>query len=195
MRIQRSAEHRIVPWANGLGITADVFLAPADSADWAWRVSIADVTDDVPFSMMPGIDRHIMVAQGVGMGLVIDGAAEVRMDRTSAPLAFRGEAITTCRLLDGPIADLNLMVRRTAGRGSLRAVRLRGGDTFVAAAGDVAVVVLDGDLDLARPAAAEFGDRLHTFDAILIEPTDGAVVLHTTSGAEFAVAEFVAGQR
>ena len=88
MRIQRFADHRIVPWANGLGVTADVCLWPLDAVEWTWRLSIADVSHDLPFSVMPGVDRHIMVANGAGMGLVIDGAAEVRMDRTSPCLLY-----------------------------------------------------------------------------------------------------------
>lgn len=165
MRIQRCADHRIVPWANGLGITADVFLSPPDAVDWTWRLSIADVTDDVPFSLMPGIDRHIMVANGVGMALQIDDAPEVRMDEQFGPLAFDGDSVTTCRLLDGPINDLNLMVRRGSAVGSLRSIRLRPGATLSTEPDDVAVVVLSG--------AMRLGDsELGGFDAVQLDRDD-----------------------
>ena len=159
MHIQRSAEHRIVPWANGMGVTADVFLSPPDVDEWSWRLSIADVSDDLPFSTMPGIDRHILVASGAGMALTIDGAPEHRMDRTTPPLSFDGESVTTCRILDGPIADLNLMVRRATGSGALRTVRLSMGQTVLLAGGDVALVVLDGTVRFD-------GQDLVTFDAL-----------------------------
>ncbi|MCU1368508.1 MAG: hypothetical protein JWL72_983 [Ilumatobacteraceae bacterium] len=159
MQIQRSADHRIVPWANGLGVTADLFLWPPDAGVWMWRLSIADVTDDVPFSVMPGIDRHITVAQGAGMTLTIDGAPPVRMDRTSPPLSFDGESTTTCRLLDGPIADLNLMVRRGMHVGSLRLEPLAAGQTLTTVVDDVAVVVLDGSVRVAH-------EDLQPFDAV-----------------------------
>ncbi|MCU1399127.1 MAG: hypothetical protein JWN62_2236 [Acidimicrobiales bacterium] len=159
MQIQRSANHRIVPWANGLGVTADVFLWPPDAGVWIWRLSIADVTDDVPFSVMPGIDRHITVAQGSGMALTIDGAPAVRMDMTSPPLSFDGESTTTCRLLDGPIADLNLMVRRGMHVGSLRVERLTAGQTLTTVVDDVAVVLLDGAIRVAH-------QDLQPFDAV-----------------------------
>lgn len=159
MQIQRSADHRIVPWANGLGVTADVFLWPPDAAVWIWRLSIADVTDDVPFSSMLGIDRHIAVVQGVGMSLTIDGAPPVRMDRNAPPLSFDGESITTCRLLDGPIADLNLMVRRGSHVGSLRLLPLASGHTLTTIPNDVAVVLLDGAVRVAH-------EDLRPFDAV-----------------------------
>ncbi len=182
MHILRSADHRIVPWANGLGITADVVLSPPPPDEWTWRLSIADVTDDVPFSIMAGIDRHIVVAQGVGMALRIDGRPEVRMDRATPPLPFDGDATTTCRLLDGPIADLNLMVRRSEATGSLRVVRLRDGDVFTAAFDDVAIVVLDGEVNVA-------GSVLSTFDALHFDgASPAATSITATTSAELAVA-------
>lgn len=180
MRVQRSAEHRIVPWANGLGITADVFLWPAGVEDWTWRLSLADVTDDVPFSRMVGIDRHIMVANGAGMGLTIDGAAEVRMDEQFGPLTFDGDVVTTCRLIDGPINDLNLMVRRGRAVGSLRSVRLAPGSTLATEADDVAVVVLAGSVGIGL-------DSLTPFDAVLLDAAD-RTSFSTDDGAWCAVA-------
>jgi environmental stress-induced protein Ves len=175
MRIQRSADHRVVPWDNGLGITADVFLSPPDVTRWTWRLSIADVTDDVPFSVMPGIDRHIMVAQGAGMGLVIDGGAEHRMDGSTPALSFDGESDTTCRLLDGPIADLNLMVLRGTARGWLRRVTVGAGRSFSTSRDDVAIVVLSGSVQVA-------GEDLATFDAVLLEDDDEVVVQGISDG-------------
>ena len=180
-RVQRSAEHRIVPWANGLGITADVFLWPPDVDEWTWRLSIADVTDDVPFSVMPGIDRHIMVAQGAGMGLVIDGAPERRMDLSTPPLSFDGEATTTCRLLDGPIADLNLMVRRGRAVGSLRHAAVATGAVWSTRADDVALVVLDG-----RATAGDI--ELATFDAVRLADESDGVSITAASATSLAVA-------
>lgn len=180
MRIQRSSEHRIVPWANGLGITADVSVFPPGTHRWEWRLSIADVTDDVPFSSMPGIDRTIMVAQGAGMALVIDGAQEVPMLRTSPPLAFSGDSTTTCRLLDGPIADLNLMTRRGSAIGTMRVLSLSTGEAATMDGDDVAVVVLEG--------MALVGDEeITTFDAVLNE-NGVAITITAVEPCELAVA-------
>jgi environmental stress-induced protein Ves len=189
MRIQRSAEHRVVPWANGLGVTADVFLGPAGADDWTWRLSIADVSDDLPFSYMPGIDRHIVVAQGEGMALTIDGAPEHRMDRSTPPLSFAGESATTCRLLDGPIADLNLMLRRGRATGGLRVVAVPPAMAVMTWPGDVAVVVLDGSVNVGP-------DALTTFDAVLLQDDSYpvAALVAGAAGARVAVATVNAWQ-
>lgn len=155
-----------MPWANGLGITADVCLSPPDTADWTWRLSVADVSDDVAFSSMPGIDRHILVAQGAGIALVIDRAPEVRIDQPFGPFAFDGDDETVCRLLDGPVQALNLMLRRGRGLGSLRSVRLRPGGSFASEDDDVAVVVLDGTLH--ADAMLDDDATLTSFDAALL---------------------------
>lgn len=180
MRVQRSAEHRVVPWANGLGVTADVCTWPSETTDWTWRLSIADVTDDVPFSSMPGVDRHITVASGSGMALTIDDAAEVRMDRTTAPLSFSGDGFTTCRLLDGPIADLNLMVRRGRATGRLTIARLTDRQQLVPDADTVAAVVLDGSVIVG-------GSSLAPFDVVLFEGEE-AIAISATSATVVALA-------
>ena len=162
MHIQRSAEHHVVPWANGLGVTADVFLWPAGADDWTWRLSIADVSDDLPFSFMPGIDRHIVMAQGEGMAVTIDGAPEHRMDRSTPPLFFAGESATSCRLLDGPIAGLNLMLRRGRATGGLRVISVPPAMAIKPSPGDVAIVVLDGSVTVGAT-------MLTTFDAVLLQ--------------------------
>lgn len=182
MRIQRSAEHRVVPWANGLGVTADVFLSPPDTDDWTWRLSIADVSNDLPFSCMPGIDRHILVAMGEGMALTIDGAPELRMDRKTPPLTFAGESATKCRLLDGPIADLNLMTRRGRATGRLRVVAVPSATAVVPERADVAVVVLDGVLTMD-------GAELMPFDAVLLgSSAQAGRLLGGATGARLAIA-------
>lgn len=169
-----------MPWANGLGISADVFLWPPDTADWTWRLSLAVVPGDVPFSVMPGIDRHIVVAQGVGMALTVDGGAEHRMDRSSPPFSFDGESATTCRLLDGPVADLNLMVRRDSAVGSIRTIRLRAGLEVAPAGDDVALIVLEG-------IVVGFDAQLNVFDAVLFDSSSTLANIATDSDATVAM--------
>ncbi len=178
--IRRSGDHRIAAWANGLGTTAEVCQWPTGRADWTWRLSIADVACDGPFSVMPGVDRHIAVAQGVGMGLIVDGAEEVRMDRTSPPLSFSGDVTTTSRLLDGPIADLNLMVRRSRAVGRLTVTRVAEGQLIALDRDTVAAVVLEGSVVVG-------GSTLEPFDAALFDGGD-TTTLFADSAAVVAVA-------
>lgn len=111
------AEHRVMPWKNGLGTTREIAIDPSgaalDGAGFRWRLSIADVGQSGPFSAFPGIDRTIMVISGHGMALSVAGQAPRRLDRCFEPFQFSGDVATDCQLIDGPIQDFNLMVNRT----------------------------------------------------------------------------------
>jgi environmental stress-induced protein Ves len=114
-RIVGAAGHRVMPWKNGGGATAEIAIGP-DRASVAggfdWRVSIATVATDGPFSAFPGYDRLITLLGGKGMILTFDGHERHVLDRKFEPFAFAGERATTCRLVDGACEDLNLMVAR-----------------------------------------------------------------------------------
>ncbi|PWI44857.1 HutD family protein [Streptomyces sp. ICBB 8177] len=131
----------VTPWKNGGGSTRGLASSPSGStlADFDWRVSVAEVGADGPFSAFPRIDRVIMLVDGGTMVLDVDGVAHTlgRFDS----LAFDGEAATTCRLPSGPTRDLNLMTRRGRARGSLVAVDVAGQYETVVGEGDVAVLV------------------------------------------------------
>jgi environmental stress-induced protein Ves len=109
-------DHLVMPWKNGLGTTREIAIDPpgASMADagFCWRLSIADVAQSGPFSSFPGIDRTIMVIKGNGMVLRVAGQPSRRLARFE-PFAFSGDAATACELIDGPIQDFNLMVRRS----------------------------------------------------------------------------------
>ncbi|MCZ0978790.1 HutD family protein [Streptomyces diastatochromogenes] len=113
-QILRASDRTPAPWKNGGGITTEVVAHPrgAGTEDFAWRISVADVASSGPFSTFEGVDRIITVVEGPGMALTVDGTEHL-VDTRYAPLAFSGEATTDCRLLDGPIVDFNVMVRRT----------------------------------------------------------------------------------
>lgn len=102
-------------WRNGGGWTRELLAAPA-GAGWRVRVSVADIESDGPFSAFPAVQRHFAVLQGAGVELTIDGARHT-VTRGGPALCFDGAVATTCRLLDGPTRDLNLMVRE--GKGAL----------------------------------------------------------------------------
>jgi uncharacterized protein len=109
------------PWKNGGGATREIAAYPPGSTfdDFAWRVSIADVDADGPFSRFAGIDRTIVLLDGNGMELVLDGAAGHRLDQPFEPFEFAGETGVAAVLIDGPTRDFNLMVRRELATGSL----------------------------------------------------------------------------
>ena len=112
-RLVRADDVAPRPWRNGLGRTRELWAGP-DAAHWRVRISVADIEADGPFSAYAGVQRWFAVLKGAGVELCIDGTAH-RLTRIDPPLAFAGDATTTCRLLDGPTRDLNLMLRDADG--------------------------------------------------------------------------------
>jgi uncharacterized protein len=115
------------PWKNGGGVTSEVmaFPAGADLDAFDWRISIAQVESDGPFSKFPGIDRTLCILDGEGIFLDVGGRLQ-KLTSRSMPFRFSGDADSSARLLGGPISDLNVMSRR--GRTEHRVLRLGGGE-------------------------------------------------------------------
>jgi environmental stress-induced protein Ves len=145
------------PWRNGGGLTRELLAWPSRD-DWALRISVADIRADGPFSAFPGVDRWFAVLEGSGVLLGLpDGRRSV--ETVDAPLAFRGESAPPCELLDGPTRDLNLMIRRGAGRGAMQ--RAQVGEDFAPRAhfralftADALMLQHDGSDALRLPAFA-----------------------------------------
>jgi environmental stress-induced protein Ves len=123
-RVLSPADYRRMPWKNGGGQTHEIAVHPdgAGSAAFAWRVSVAEVAQDGPFSRFPGVDRTLVLLAGNGIRL--EGAgAPLDLRTPYEPITFTGEAELDCKLADGPVRDFNLMVRRTAATGEVIVVR------------------------------------------------------------------------
>ena len=143
----RAEDHERMPWANGGGTTYQVATGPdgagLDSFDW--RVSLADIDAGGPFSAFPGIDRVLMVMDGPGIELVVDGRF-VPLGPLD-PLGFDGEADTSCRLVGGPTRDLNLMTRRGRCTGTVDVLAVGDGHRVdPVEGGTVLVVVVTGEV-------------------------------------------------
>ncbi|MGW1865555.1 HutD/Ves family protein [Streptomyces mauvecolor] len=156
MRTLRAAARRAVPWKNGGGVTCGIAAHPegAGTADFEWRVSLAEVGADGPFSGFPGVDRILTVVEGAGMDLTVDGQRRL-VDERFVPQHFPGDAPTDCRLLAGPVVNFNVMFRR--GRPAPAVAVVRGGLTVSEPA---LIVALDA------PARVD-GVRLGPYDAVL----------------------------
>lgn len=169
-RILRACDRTPMPWSNGGGVTREIAADPAGAgmADFGWRVSLADVVGDGPYSALPGVDRIITVVDGAGMVLTIDGVTHAPI-RPLRPFAFSGDAATDCRLTGGPIVNLNVMTRR--GRATASAGIVDGAHTATAPEGGAVLLValaesVDYDLGLGSD-----GGRLDRFDAVLLPGT------------------------
>ena len=118
VRHLRESDAVMQPWRNGGGSTSEI-AACIEDGRMVWRVSVADVASDGPFSDFAGYDRIIMLLEGPGMALAFGDRPEVKLVRKWRPLPFDGGWNTRCRLLDGPVRDLNLMVDHARARGRL----------------------------------------------------------------------------
>ncbi|TRZ72419.1 MAG: hypothetical protein D4R95_05210 [Actinobacteria bacterium] len=118
MIVQKAIERIGVPWRNGLGVQYEIICDGSLPDDWTWRLSTADITRDVPFSVFLNVDREFCVADGNGVTLNINGVDHRCEPKSVTP--FRGDDLVFATLIDGPVRALNLMVRDGAKQRSLR---------------------------------------------------------------------------
>jgi environmental stress-induced protein Ves len=127
-----------MPWTNGMGTSFEIASDRDASNHWSWRVAIAPVVVDGPFSSLAGVDRELVVIEGNGMVLDIDGKSFECLP--GQIVKFSGDAITHARLVDGQVFDLGLMTVRDSISGSMNAANA--GDVIesdvIVAVGDAA---------------------------------------------------------
>lgn len=125
-----STDFRTMAWKNGGGTTIEMLTSPdgAGLANFDWRISMARVETNGPFSSFEGIDRTICILDGAGLVLKPHQRGSVILDTRSAPFAFPGDLPLDAFLIDGPITDLNIMARR--GRFRAFVSRLSGPDVI-----------------------------------------------------------------
>jgi uncharacterized protein len=161
-RVLRWDDLAVTPWKNGGGGTRSLAAAPegaATTADFDWRVSVADVASDGPFSAFPGVARVLMLVDGAEMILTVDGATH-RLGPGES-LAFSGAADTSCRVPSGPTRDLNLMTRNGRADGSLQAVTVAGEyETALGKGESVVLVALTPGLSLEHAGGPGTGTTL-----------------------------------
>jgi len=173
-RVVRNHDLVRVPWKNGGGTTAEVACFPEGSGfeTFGWRISMADVETDGPFSTFPGIDRTLIVVEGTGLELDVEGAS-YRLDKTSPKLSFSGDDSTVGRLLSGPIRDLNVMTRR--GRFTHRTRLVRSGVALLAEDACAAfILALDGPFDVTLDGTIH---SLQALDTLVLEATQELIQL------------------
>ena len=163
MNIIRWSELVEQPWRNGGGITREI-CARHRGADLLWRLSMADVASDGPFSDFSGLMRVLTVIEGGAMALTTPTGELLAQPRV--PVCFDGGWPVQSRLCDGPLRDLNLMFdpRYVAGEVTLIEGPLTRGLTasprqiyalhHLAGTADLAATALD------NPAALMPGDTL-----------------------------------
>lgn len=153
MQIIRRDSLIATPWKNGGGVTRQIACVPpdADIGHFDWRISTAQVAQDGAFSRFDGVDRRLYVLDGAGLALRFgDG---VRQLRTGEHIDFAGEADVFGGLIDGPVSDLNIMVRRSRVRMRAEGINVRGPADIGHGWGTAVLFVLSGELQVASGVA------------------------------------------
>ena len=173
MHVIRSSDQRAMPWKNGGGVTYEVAIFPPAAAsfeDFDWRISMARVDSDGPFSLFAGIDRSLALMQGDGLVLTRDGA-EVEIGAATPVVSFAGEWRVTARLAHGPITDLNVMTRRGAWRHRLAPEAIADRRTVVGASDTTLLIVRGGAVAIESPLPT---DRLSHRDVLVMSEGEQA---------------------
>ena len=96
-------------WKNGGGTTQSLICWPSPS-QWVFRMSVARIDSDGPFSEFMGVERWFAVLRGNGVTLQFPDRRVVLGHKDPA-LQFSGETACQCSLTRGPTLDFNLMVQ------------------------------------------------------------------------------------
>ena len=115
LRVLRPADYKRMPWKNGGGMTTELAVYPSDD-NYDWRISIADIESNGPFSRFEGYDRYIALLEGIGMELRFDDGEPVRLERRLQFVKFAGEQRTEGVLIAGKVRDFNVIYKRDAVR-------------------------------------------------------------------------------
>ncbi len=129
------------PWANGGGATRELAsgvaagdAGPDDTGGriaglpaFDWRLSLADIDREGPFSALAGVDRLFAPIAG-RVALAFGARDPVTLGTDDAPFAFDGALAPHARLDGGrPARALNLMCTRGCRAGAMRRVALADG--------------------------------------------------------------------
>jgi environmental stress-induced protein Ves len=109
MRIIRVDDQPEVPWKNGGGVTREMLSSASGPNGFDWRISVATIAKDGPFSEFPGVDRILIGLVGEGRLRVsgrIDNVAPGSVSR------FAGDEPVMATIGQSPILVLNIMTAK-----------------------------------------------------------------------------------
>jgi hypothetical protein len=114
MQVIKAGDCKRMPWKNGVGETVEIAISPGSAGldDFDWRMSMAHVDTDGPFSAFAGVDRTLAIVDGAGLTLSIQGRRPITLTKESEPLTFPGDVATSAVRRNGRVTDLNVMTRR-----------------------------------------------------------------------------------
>ncbi|MBY0415554.1 MAG: HutD family protein [Bdellovibrionales bacterium] len=126
MNIFKSSDFKKMPWKNGGGETTELYLISKGDS-FLFRLSMASVKSNGPFSSFPGMSRILLLLEGNGLELK-GPHYQITMDNIT-PFSFQGEDPIECTLIDGPCLDFNVMTNRDFAKSTISLVELTQNET------------------------------------------------------------------
>ena len=122
-KIYSPQSFQTLPWRNGLGSTVELLAeTPNKNEDFSWRLSIASVANDGPFSDFSGYDRTLLLLEGSGITLNKPNGVFKVLNSSLDYANFKGEDLIDATLHNGPIKDFNIMTLRSICTSSVTAI-------------------------------------------------------------------------
>lgn len=113
LKIISPENFKTMPWRNGKGNTVELIKENLpEGDDFAWRLSMADVTTDGDFSNFSGYDRTLLLLEGKGITLDCGKGLQYKLTEKLQAAQFKGEDPTYASLHEAPIKDFNIMTHR-----------------------------------------------------------------------------------
>ncbi len=109
MRHLTPANYTRQPWKNGRGTTTELIRQNRTDGQIYFRISIASVVENGPFSVFPGLNRSLTVIDGPGFDLI--GEYQLRADPLK-PVAFPGDSQIVAANVTAPSEDFNVMAMK-----------------------------------------------------------------------------------
>lgn len=110
MRILSTSELVPTPWPNQKGITYDVAESRLSNGERDWLISIAELSQDAPFSHFENCDRVFTLLGDGKIELAIDPAPPMPCFPL-VPVLFAGDVAAYCRV-GSPTRTFNLFMNR-----------------------------------------------------------------------------------
>ena len=122
-KIYSPQSFQTLPWRNGLGSTVELLAeTPNKNEAFSWRLSIASVANDGPFSDFSGYDRTLLLLEGSGITLNKPNGVFKVLNSSFDYANFKGEDLIDATLHNGPIKDFNIMTLRSICTSSVTAI-------------------------------------------------------------------------
>jgi environmental stress-induced protein Ves len=169
-RVIRFKDLPSMPWKNGGGSTVELITSPQGATinDFEFRISVATVSQDGPFSLFPNIDRTLALVDGQGLTLHLAGEPDIVIDDATPFASFAGETSIHATVNNGTTMDFNVMTNR--GRCSHTFEVSHGTSYKVVPRGEFTLMFIAEGEGVMIGEAGSAPNLLDRFDAIVLNP-------------------------